>query len=67
MVVQNIGRLQVTVLRLHLLLSLVMAHGMQEVEEAEVDADIIPVLKLIHIGRVELEAPGAAEQEVVGV
>lgn len=65
MVVLEIGMVQVLELRLHLLLSLVTAQDM--LAEAEVDVGMILVLKLINIGRVELEALEVAELEVVGV
>ncbi len=67
MVVLEIGMVQVLELRLHLLLSLVTAQDMLAEAEAEVDVGMILVLKLINIGRVELEALEVAELEVVGV
>ena len=67
MVVLEIGMVQVLELRRHLLLSLVTAQDMLAEAEAEVDVGMILVLKLINIGRVELEALEVAELEVVGV
>ena len=67
MVALGIGMVQVLELRRHLLLSLVTAQDMLAEAEAEVDVGMILVLKLINIGRVELEALEVAELEVVGV